>query len=52
VFAKVLAAVFELVANEADAVQVSPHGELFVFNLGLPGAGAFLGQCLVVYGQG
>jgi len=52
VFAKVLAAVLELVPDKTDAVQVGPHGELFVFNLRLFSAGALLGQSLVVQRQG
>ncbi len=46
------AAVGELLADEADAVQVSPHGKLFVLGLRLLGRCAFLRQGLVVEGQG
>mgnify|MGYP000898945444 CR=1 FL=1 len=51
-FAKVLAAVLELVPDKTDAVQVGPHGELLVFALVFLAAGALLGQGLVVQRQG
>jgi len=50
-FAKVLTAVFELVADETNPVEVGAHGELLVFNLRLSAAGAPLGECLMVEGQ-
>lgn len=47
-----IAAVGKLVADEADAIQISPHGEFFIFDLRLFRACAFLRQGLVVERKG
>ena len=49
---EVFSAILELVTNEADAVEVGSHCELFVFNLGFLGACTFLCQGLFVEGKG
>ena len=52
VLAKVFAAVFELVANKPNPVEVGAHGEFLVLDLRLAAAGAALGERLMVEGQG
>jgi len=52
VLGEVFAAVLEFVTDEADPVEVSSHGELFVLNLRLFGACGPLCQCLMVEGKG
>ena len=47
-----LAAGFELVADEADAVEVGAHRELLVLGLGLLGARRALCECLSVQCEG
>jgi hypothetical protein len=42
-FAKVLPAVFELVADKPYAVEVCPHGKFLVFNLRFLAGSTFLG---------
>jgi hypothetical protein len=49
---QMLAAVFELIADEADPIQVNPHGELLVFGLYFSIAGALLRQRLMIERQG
>ena len=41
----------KLFADEADPIQIDPHGEFFVFLLYFPVARAFLCQCLMVHRQ-
>ena len=52
VFCEVFSAVLEFVPDEADPVEVCPHGELFVLDLRLLGACGTLCQCLMVEGKG
>ncbi len=52
VLGEVFAAVLEFVPNEANPVEVSSHGEFFVFDLWLFGACGTLCQCLLVEGKG
>ena len=52
VLGEVFAAVLEFVPDEADPVEVGPHGELFVFHLRLFRACGTLCQCLMVEGKG
>ncbi len=47
-----LAAVFEFIANQTNAVKVGAHGELFVLGLIFLAARASLRQCLMVQRQG
>lgn len=47
-----LPAVLEFVADQADSVQVGPHGELFILCLVFPAARALLGLCLMVQREG
>ena len=52
VLGEVFSAVLEFVPDEADPVEVCPHGELFVLDLRLLGACGTLCQCLMVEGKG
>ena len=52
VLVEMFPAAFELVTDKTDAVQVDPHGKLLIFLLDFVVAGTFLGQSLVVQGQG
>lgn len=49
---QVFAAVGKLVANEPDAVEVGPHGELFIFGLRLFCRRAFLSKRLMIEREG
>lgn len=48
---EVVAAVFEILSDESDSVEVGSHRELVVFALHLLGACFPLGECLVVQGE-
>lgn len=52
VITKVLAAVFEFVADQSDSVQIGAHRELFILGLVFPAARTLLGQSLIVQRQG
>jgi len=47
-----LTAVCEFLTDEADAIEVCPHGEFFVFSLRFPCRRAPLGERLIVEGEG
>lgn len=51
VLVKVLPAVFELIANEADPIEIRPHGEALIFFLHFLIPGVLLSERLVVQCQ-
>jgi hypothetical protein len=49
-FAKMFSAIFELVPDQSDSIEVGPHCEFLVLGLILLGARAFLRQGLMIQG--